>query len=124
MANGNIFISIPSADFNNLIPAELNWTLNRVSAPEDVEGPAVVESYVPTWNELSEANKGLYGAAVTVSVDGTEYMLLEMEASHINGEFSALKNLGNGLSVPSYTIYSATEARQFIADNAPSLEAE
>ena len=41
--------------------------------------------------------------------------------SWMAGEVSALIALGAGLTAPSYTLMTATEAREFIASNTPVL---
>jgi hypothetical protein len=71
----------------------------------------------PTWAEYGEKYKGDFGAPVSVTKDDVEFIVYELELSWLDSEISALVALGSGLSAPSYTLYNASEARQFIIDN-------
>jgi len=71
----------------------------------------------PTWAEYGEKYKGDFGAPVSVTKDDVEYIVYELTASWKDSEVSALIALGSGQSEPSYTVYTAEEARQFILDN-------
>jgi len=114
---GNVYISIPTADIDNALPSVItryDWTESTYNDEGEVESTTTIH---PTWAQYGEKYKGQFGAAVVVG----EHTLYEIEASWLDGEVSALIALGAGQSAPSYTVYTAAEARQFIADNAEPL---
>lgn len=118
---GNIFISVPAADKDNQLPASItryDWNEYTYTEEGEVDTTTLVH---PTWAQFGERNQGLFGSPVTVSVSDVEYIVYEMEASWLDSEVSALIALGNGLTQPSYTVYTNAEVRQFIADNAEEL---
>ena len=121
---GNVFISVPEADIYNEIPASItsyDWT-ESVYDEENPEAAPTVTTIHPTWDALGQRNTARFGSVIQVTVDNAVYHVYELEMSWMAGEVSALLALGAGLAAPSYTLMTATEARQFIADNAPVLE--
>lgn len=114
---GNVYISIPTADIDNALPLSItryDWT----ESTYDEEGEVVSTTTIhPTWEQFGSRYSGLFGSPVSVS----DVVVYEMEASWLNSEVSALIALGEGQAAPSYTVYTAAEARQFIADNAEPL---
>lgn len=118
---GNVYLSIPAADFNNPLPFTFwDWTVTNVD-PDNLEAEPEVITIHPTWSELADKNKPLYGEVVTVNVGEEEYKLIELTASWLNGEISALLSLGEGQSAYNYTLMTNAEACSFIADNTPTL---
>ena len=114
---GNIYISVPQADINNELPAAItryDWTESTYNEEGEVVSTTTVH---PTWEQFGSRYSGLFGSPVSVS----DVVVYEMEASWLNSEVSALIALGQGQAAPSYTVYTAAEARQFIADNAEPL---
>ena len=114
---GNIYISVPKADINNELPAAItryDWTESTYNEEGEVVSTTTIH---PTWEQFGSRYSGLFGSPVSVS----DVVVYEMEASWLNSEVSALIALGAGQSAPSYTVYTAAEARQFIADNAEPL---
>ena len=114
---GNIYISVPQADINNELPAAItryDWTESTYNDEGEVVSTTTIH---PTWEQFGSRYSGLFGSPVSVS----DVVVYEMEASWLNSEVSALIALGAGQSAPSYTVYTAAEARQFIADNAEPL---
>ena len=114
---GNIYISVPKADINNELPAAItryDWTESTYNEEGEVVSTTTVH---PTWEQFGSRYSGLFGSPVSVS----DVVVYEMEASWLNSEVSALIALGQGQAAPSYTVYTAAEARQFIADNAEPL---
>ena len=113
---GNIFISVPTADIANALPSSItryDWEEHTYSEEGEVVSTTTIH---PTWEQYGERNKGLFGSPVTVG-DVTVY---EMEASWLEGEVSALLQLGNDQAAPSYTVYTNAEVRTFIQENTPS----
>lgn len=116
---GNVYLSIPAADFNNPLPFTFwDWTVTATD-PNDLEAEPEVITIHPTWSELADKNKPLYGEVVTVNVAEEEYKLIELTASWLNGEVSALLTLGAGQPSYNYTLMTQAEAQAFVAENAP-----
>ena len=115
---GNIYISIPAADKENALPAGItryDWNEYTYNDEGEIESTTLVH---PTWAQYGEKYAPQFGAAVSVSVSDVEFIVYELEVSWLDSEVSALIALGSGLSAPSYTVYNASEAREFIAANA------
>lgn len=113
---GNIYITVPTADITNELPAAItryNWTENTYSEEGEVESAT---NHHPTWEEFGSRNSGLFGSPVSVG----DVVVYEMEASWLDSEVSALIALGDGQTAPNYTVYTNAEVRAFIADNAPA----
>ena len=66
----------------------------------------------------AKSTKRILVRPVSVSVKDVEYIVYEITASWKDSEVSALLALGNRKAAPKYTVMTAEEARQFIADNA------
>lgn len=116
---GNVYLSIPAADFNDSVPFTFwDWQVTATD-PQNPEAEPEVLTVHPTWAELAEKNKPLYGEVVSVTVGEDEYKLIELEASWLNGEISQLIALGEGQSVYGYTLMNNSEAQAFVRDNAP-----
>jgi hypothetical protein len=114
---GNIYISVPKADISNELPSAItryDWTESTYNEEGEVVSTTTIH---PTWEQFGSQYSGLFGSPVSVA----DVVVYEMEASWLNSEVSALIALGAGQAAPSYTVYTAAEARQFIADNAEPL---
>ena len=121
---GNIYITVPTADIrqSNYLLLLLVTIGHEIHLQRRRRSRHLQQTIVhPTWAQFGERNQGLFGSPVTVSVSDVEYIVYEMEASWLDSEVSALIALGNGLTQPSYTVYTNAEVRQFIADNAEEL---
>ncbi len=118
---GNVYISVPQADISNELPASItsyDWTEN-VYDEDSMEVTETVNRH-PTWDMLGQRNTAKFGVPVEVTVGDDTFVVYELEVSWKASEVSALIALGSGLSEPSYTLMTNTEARQFISDNAPA----
>ena len=114
---GNCYISIPASDKDNALPSAITrYDWNEYTYDDDgaIDTTTLVH---PTWAEYGEKYKADFGAPVSVTKDDVEYIVYELTASWKDSEVSALIALGSGQSEPSYTVYTAEEARQFILDN-------
>lgn len=114
---GNVYISIPASDKDNALPSGItryDWTESTYNDEGEVESTQTIH---PTWAEYGEKYKAQFGAPVSVTKDDANYIVYELELSWLDSEISALVTLGAGKSAPSYTLYNASEARQFIIDN-------
>ena len=115
---GNVYISIPAADKAKALPSSItryDWNEYTYNEEGEVEKTTKVH---PTWAQYGEKYQADFGAPVTVSVSDVDYIVYEITASWKDSEVSALLALGNRKAAPKYTVMTAEEARQFIADNA------
>ena len=115
---GNVYISIPAADKDNALPSAItryDWNEYTYNEEGAIDTTTLVH---PTWSQYGEKYQADFGAAVSVSVDDVEFIVYEITASWKDSEVSALLALGNRKAAPKYTVMTAEEARQFIADNA------
>ena len=114
---GNVYISIPTADINNELPAAItryDWTESTYNEEGAVDTSTVVH---PSWQAYGEKYAKDFGAPVSVTVNDKEYIIYEMLASWKDSEVSALLALGSGKAEPNYTVMQAEEARAFIIAN-------
>jgi len=114
---GNLYISVPAADSVKAIPASItryDWVENTYNEEGELESTTAIH---PTWNQYGEKYAPQYGAPVTVTKDDVDYIVYELTASWKDSEVSALLALGKGKTAPKYTVYTAEEARAFIAAN-------
>tara|TARA_R100000951_G_C2577132_1_gene160685 strand:+ start:353 stop:709 length:357 start_codon:yes stop_codon:yes gene_type:complete len=116
---GNVYISLNESTYEGSIPTEL---VNKYGVPVlDDEGVETGKT-TPTFKELGEVNKHLFGRVITVIVNSENYYVMELDASWSSSEVSALLNLGSGLSSPNNTLMTNKEAINFINENAPEEE--
>lgn len=111
---GNVYMCLDNTTFNKLIPTEL---VAKYKIPEyDEEG---VQNGVihPTFKELGQYNKRKFGYVPMVKIGNAKFYIVELEASWINGELSALLNLGKNKQYPNNCLMTRTEAAKFIRDN-------
>jgi hypothetical protein len=114
---GNLYISVPAGDSSKAIPASItryDWNEYTYDDEGAVDTTTVVH---PTWSQYGEKYAPKYGAPVSVTVGTKEYVVYELTASWKDSEVSALVGLGSGKAEPNYTVYTAEEARAFIAAN-------
>ena len=117
---GNVYISVPQADISNELPVSItsyDWTEN-VYDESSMEVTETINHH-PTWEQYGQRNQSAFGVPVEVTVGEDVYMVYELEVSWKDSEVSALIALGAGLTEPSYTLMTATEAREFISSNTP-----
>lgn len=116
---GNVYISLNESTYEGSIPTEL---VNKYGVPVlDDEGVETGKT-APTFKELGEINKHLFGSVITVTVDSVNYYVMELEASWSSSEVSALIDLGLGLSSPNNTLMTNKEAISFINNNVSEAE--
>ena len=82
----------------------------------------VCKDILPTWDELanSSKHKSLYGAPVKLKVGNRNIYVVELTASWLAHEMSAVMALGNGLEAPQNTLMTADEAQYLISNNTPN----
>lgn len=116
---GNVYISLNESTYESLIPTEL---VGKYGVPVlDDEGVETSKT-TPTFKELGEINKYLFGGVITVTIDSENYYVMELDASWSSSEVSALLNLGSGLSSPNNTLMTNKESINFINENGPEAE--
>lgn len=117
---GNVYISIPKADVSNELPTAItkyDWVEN-VYDEASMEVTETINHH-PTWEQYGERQQSAFGVPVEVTVGEDVFVVYEMEVSWKDSEVSSLIALGAGLSEPSYTLMTATEAKEFISSNTP-----
>ena len=73
----------------------------------------------PTWAAIwRKVQSGFWCGQYRYTISDVDYIVYEITASWKDSEVSALLALGKGKAAPKYTVMTAEEARQFIADNA------
>jgi hypothetical protein len=114
---GNIYICLNEETYNSEIPD----IFSRYRRPEYDEEGVLVQLLPTTYAQMAEDNKYLYGTVINVEVNESQYYIVEMTASWLEGEVSYLLDLGEGLSYPSNAILTSNEVSQLIADNTQDL---
>ena len=116
---GNVYISLNESTYEGSIPTEL---VNKYGVPVLDDDGVETGKITPTFKELGEMNKSLFGHVITVTIDSVNYYVMELEASWTSSEVSALIALGSGLSSPNNTLMTNKEAIAFINANKPEQE--
>ena len=112
------FICLNEQTYNSDIPVELVGRYARVE--KDEEG-VLVDVLPTTFAEVGEDNKTEYGSVVEITINDAKFYVMELEASWLNGEVSALIDLGEGLSYPNNTLLTKEEAKSLIKANQNDL---
>jgi len=115
---GNVYMCLNTTTYNAKIPTELVATYGIPSYDDEGE---FVETLHPTFKELGAYNLQKFGGVPVVTIDSSEYYIVELEVSWKEGETSALIELGEGLAYPNNTLMTNTEANKFIRDNATDV---
>jgi len=105
---------LDNTTFKGLIPEELMKTYGIPQYDEEGVQNGVIK---PTFKELGEYNRRKFGANPMVKIGKAKYYIIELEASWVNGELSALLDLGKGKKYPNNCLMTRTEAAKFIRDN-------
>ena len=116
---GNVYMCLDNTTFNKLIPTEL---VAKYGIPEyDEEG---IQNGVihPTFKELGEYNRRKFGANPMVKIGNAKFYIIELEASWLDGELSALLKLGKNKAYPKNCLMTRPEAAKFIRDNANDID--
>ena len=109
MAHYELYICLKKSTYNSKVPdvlkAKLGWNESEYDADGEITSTT---AYHPTWKE--SAFKGKLGAP-RASLDG-ELVIVKGEFSMIEGELSAMAELGNGMSYPNNSILTKSEAQE------------
>jgi hypothetical protein len=117
---GNVYMCLDNTTFNKLIPTELVATYGIPEYDEEGVQNGVIH---PTFKELGQYNRRKFGANPMVKIGNAKFYIIQLEASWVNGEVSALLDLGKGKEYPSNCLMTGTEASIFISSNSGNLEA-
>ena len=109
---GNVYLSLDTKTFKGLIPEELMKTYGIPQYDEEGIQNGVIK---PTFEELGEYNRRKFGANPVVEIGKTKYHIIQLEASWVSGELSALLDLGKGKEYPNNCLMTRTEAAQFVS---------
>ena len=112
---GNVYLSLDTKTFKGLIPEELMKTYGIPEYDEEGIQNGVIH---PTFKELGEYNRRKFGANPVVEIGKAKYHIIQLEASWVSGELSALLDLGKGKEYPSNCLMTGTEAAQFVSKHA------
>ena len=110
MARGNIYISLNTTTYKATIPTELQKRYNYTETDEDGNTTEIT----PTFEMLGERLKQKHGAVVKIKSGQRNIYVMELEASWLESEVSALLKLGEGLDAPQNTLLTAREAQTLI----------
>ena len=109
MAHYELYICLKKSTYNSKVPDVLQPKLGWNEYEYDAEGEITsTEAYHPTWKE--SAFKGKLGAP-RASLDG-ELVIVKGEFSMIEGELSAMVELGASMSYPNNSILTKSEAQE------------
>ena len=115
---GNVYLSLDTKTFKGLIPEELMKTYGIPQYDEEGIQNGVIK---PTFEELGEYNRRKFGANPVVKIGKTKYHIIQLEASWVSGELSALLDLGKGKEYPNNCLMTRTEASQFVSKHAKDI---
>ena len=111
---GNVYICLNTSTYNSKIPKEL---LASCGIPTFDEEGVLEEVIHPTFKELGAYNLQKFGSVPKIKIGSSNYYIIELELSWLNGEISSLIKLGKGLSFPKNALMNSSEAKEFIKDN-------
>ena len=116
---GNVYLSLDTKTFKGLIPEELMKTYGIPQYDEEGIQNGVIK---PTFKELGEYNRRKFGDNPMVKIGNAKFYIMKLEASWLDGELSALLDLGKGKEYPNNCLMTRTEASQFISSNSKNLD--
>jgi hypothetical protein len=118
MANGNAFILIKESSKNDQIPLKLKTKWDFTETIFNDAGDIIQEIDVhPTWVELASRLRSQYGDIRNLTLNGVEYILIELELSFVKGEIESVQELQNDISGDyNFTILTITEAISVLSD--------
>ena len=109
---GNVYLSLDTKTFKGLIPEELMKTYGIPQYDEEGIQNGVIK---PTFEELGKYNRRKFGANPVVKIGKAKFHIIELEASWVSGELSALLKLGKDKKYPNNCLMTRTEASKFVS---------
>ena len=109
MAHYELYICLKKTTYESVVPSVLQSKLgwNEYTYEEDGVTVATTTAYTPTWKEATF--KGKLGAP-RESLDGN-LIIVKGEFSLLNGELTAITDLGKFMSYPNNSVLTKTEAQ-------------
>ena len=114
---GNVYISIPAADKDKHCRQQSHDTIGTNTPTMKKVKLNQPQQCIQRGRNTAKSTKRILVRPYRLMSD-VEYIVYEITASWKDSEVSALLALGNRKAAPKYTVMTAEEARQFIADNA------
>lgn len=118
MAQGNAYLLVPKAEKDSQVPLKLKekW---RFKEPviDDKTGEVTGEVEIhPSWLKAANKLKSNFGEIREINYQGTEFLLIELELSFINGEVVEVQKLQSNQAGKRawYRILTNSEARAFL----------
>ena len=115
---GNVYMCLDNTTFKGLIPEELMKTYGIPQYDEEGVQNGVIK---PTFEELGEYNRRKFGANPVVKIGKAKFHIIQLEASWVSGELSALLDLGKDKKYPNNCLMTRTEASQFVSKHAKDI---
>lgn len=114
---GNVYVIVPSDHYDSLVPQPLS----------DLFGFYGFESYDefgnpigdpipihPTWAQAAERLTPIFGEPIYITYNSADYMIMELELSHINGEAASVVALQSAEKPAWFKFATNTEAIKLI----------
>ena len=112
------FICLNEATYNANIPLEFMGRYARVERDEEDELVSILPT---TFKEVGEDNRRAYGSVIELTINDAKFYVMELDASWLSGEVSALLSLGANLTYPNNTLLTNAEAIELIKANTDDL---
>lgn len=111
---GNVYISLTTEAYKAKMPPLLAEKHKEIIHNED----GTTEEKTLTFEEWCASKGKVFGQNPIKIKDGNRNLyVIEMDASHLNGEVRELKNLGVGMEYPLNSVLTASEASELISKN-------
>lgn len=118
MAQGNMYLAVPKADENNIVPAKLQHygMIKEPILDEEGEPTGEFNETPPTWKQLGEQQKQKYGVIREHTYNDIEYIILELELSYIKQEVHELVALESAEpnEIANYKMLNNEEVRAWL----------
>jgi len=112
MAHYELYICLTKATYESTVPSvlqpKLGW--DKYTYEEDKETIKSTTPYTPTWKEATFKNKL---GAPRKSLDG-DLVIVKGEFSLLNGELTAITDLGKFMSYPNNSVLTKTEVQTLV----------
>ena len=116
---GNVYLSLDTKTFKGLIPEELMKTYGIPQYDEEGIQNGVIK---PTFEELGEYNRRKFGANPMVKIGKAKFYIIQLEASWLDGELSALLKLGKNKAYPKNCLMTRSEASKFVSKHSNDID--
>lgn len=119
MAQGNIYLLVPKAEKDNAVPLKLKekWKFKEPTTdPQTGEVTGEIEIH-PSWLKAANKLRSNFGDIREVTYGGTDFLLIELELSFIDGEVAEVQKLqiNQPAKKAHFRILTNTEAKELLA---------